>query len=87
MPRGEERGVGKEGDGKKRRIRNYWKRWKEKGGCEDNREQMSERKGSPNITESRIKVNQLHLQIAHAWPWPVMPSLWGSLSPDYMKLG
>lgn len=51
------------------------------------RDKMSERKDSLNIIGSRIKVNQLHLQIAYAWPWPALPSLWGSLLPDYMKLG
>lgn len=25
--------------------------------------------------ESGIKVDQLHLQIAHAWPWPALASL------------
>lgn len=40
-----------------------------------------------DVRESRIKVDQLHLQIAHAGPWPALPSLWGSLLPDYMKLG
>ena len=40
-------------------------------------EDKGEKKGkdSLNIRESRIKVDQLHLQIAHAWPWPASPSL------------
>lgn len=37
--------------------------------------------------QSRIKVDQLHLQIAGGGPRPASPSLWGSLPPDYMKLG
>lgn len=40
-----------------------------------------------DVRESRIKVDQLHLQIAYDRPWPALPSLWGSLLPDYMKLG
>lgn len=48
---------------------------------------IEKRKDSLNMRESRIKVDQLHLQIAQAWPWPALPSLWGSLLPDYMKLG
>ena len=37
---------------------------------------MEEKKrDSRNIRESRIKVDQLHLQIAHVWPWPALASL------------
>lgn len=90
-PRGEGRD---EGRGRKRRRR----RWEEE---EDAWATPSDGKRRPDveiregkmererkdIRESRIKVDQLHLQIAQARAWPASPSLWGSLAPDYMKLG
>lgn len=87
-PRGEGRdeGGGGEGDGKRRRTRGATGRdGKRKKDAEITEGRIEEKK--EDVRESRIKVDQLHLQIAHARPWPALPSLWGSLLPDYMKLG
>lgn len=87
-PRGEGRdeGGGGEGDGKRRRTRGATGRDGKRKKDEEITEGRIEKKRK-DVRESRIKVDQLHVQIAHTGPWPALPSLWGSLLPDYMKLG